>query len=81
MNLRLLAIDALDPRLVAAQLLEREADATAGMLDDLTNREARLRHEARRLRAAVADEHEVEHIVAVADAQLDRRVPMRRRKA
>lgn len=74
-SLRLLALQSLDARIVAAQALEREADATAGLLDDLTNRERRLRYEARRLRRDVEEDQEVEQIVADADAEL---VPGRR---
>ena len=76
MSLRLLALDALDPRIVAAQCLERAADETAGMLDDLTDREARLRHEARLLRAAVEESRELEEI----QREADRIVPMQRNK-
>jgi hypothetical protein len=74
-SLRLLAVQSLDPRIAAAQALERHADEVSAMLDDLTNREAALRWEARLLREAVEQEREV----AAMREEADRVVPMRRR--
>ncbi len=65
-----LTLAATDPRLVAAQSLERLANELYARSDDLLNDSARLRREARLLREAVEDEAELAAVVREADAEL-----------
>lgn len=63
----------MDPRLVAARMLDRSADRDWSLIDALTERCAQSRSEARRLREEVEQEREAQEHQRQADAELGRR--------
>lgn len=69
-SLRELAHQNADPRLVAASVLEAQADMLHVRSDDLLNDAARFRQRALDLRRAVEDEADVARFGREADAEL-----------